>query len=356
MITYTQGNLLEADAEALVNTVNTVGVMGKGIALMFKERFPANMAAYAEACKKKQVQTGKMFVTETGELMGSRWIVNFPTKQHWRARSQMQWIIEGLADLRHFIEQHKVRSIAIPPLGSGNGGLSWAEVKPHIETALGDLDDVNILIYEPVSAYQNTAKVKGVEKLTPARAMIAELVRLYWVLGMECSLLEIQKLAWFLDRAIESEHVDNPLKLKFKAHHYGPYADNLRHLLDGLDGSYLKSDKRISDCAPLDVIWFNDEKRSAVDAYLQTEAKAWLPALEKTARLIDGFESPYGMELLATVDWLLSKDGIKPDKAALQEGLSNWSAGKRWAQRKAELFDEASIGLALERLQHVPLR
>lgn len=355
MITYTQGNLLEADVEALVNTVNTVGVMGKGIALMFKERFPVNMAAYAEACKKKQVQTGKMFVTKTGELMGARWIVNFPTKQHWRARSQMQWIIDGLTDLRHFIEQNKVRSIAIPPLGSGNGGLNWAEVKPHIEKVLGDLEGVNILIYEPTSKYQNVAKAKGVEKLTPARAMIAELVRLYWVLGMECSLLEIQKLAWFLDRAIESEHLENPLKLRFKAHNYGPYADNLRHLLDGLDGSYLKSDKRISDCAPLDVIWFNDSKREEVAMYLKTEAKAWLPALEKTARLIDGFESPYGMELIATVDWLLSKDGIEPDTAALQKGLRQWTAGQNWAQRKVKLFDEARLGLALDRLQQVLL-
>ena len=355
MITYTQGNLLEADAEALVNTVNTVGVMGKGIALMFKERFPVNMTAYAEACKQKQVQTGKMFVTETGELMGTRWVVNFPTKQHWRARSQIQWIIDGLADLRHFIEHNEVHSIALPPLGSGNGGLNWAEVKPYIEKALGDLVDVNILVYEPTSKYQNVAKTKGVETLTPARAMIAELVRIYWVLGMECSLLEIQKLAWFLDRAIESAHLDNPLKLRFKAHNYGPYADNLRHLLDGLDGSYLQSDKRISDCAPLDVIWFNDAKRREVAIYLKTEAKAWLPALEKTAHLIDGFESPYGMELLATVDWLLNKEKVEPDTAALQEGLRRWPAGERWAQRKVKLFDEFRLSLALERLQQVPL-
>lgn len=355
MITYTQGNLLDADVEALVNTVNTVGVMGKGIALMFKERFPVNMAAYAEACKKQQVQTGKMFVTKADELMGQRWIVNFPTKQHWRARSQLQWIIEGLTDLRRFIEQNNVRSIAIPPLGAGNGGLDWAEVKPHIEKALSDLQDVNILIYEPTSKYQNIAKTKGIEALTPARAMIAELVRRYWVLGMECSLLEIQKLAWFLDRAITAEHLENPLKLRFKAHNYGPYADNLRHLLDDLDGSYLKSDKRISDCAPLDVIWFNDAKKAAVATYLKTEAKTWLPALEKTAHLIDGFESPYGMELLATVDWLITRQQAEPNVASLQEGLRRWVAGERWAQRKLKLFDEARLGLALERLQQSPL-
>lgn len=203
MITYTQGNLLEAQVEALVNTVNTVGVMGKGIALMFKERFPKNMAEYASACKAKQVNTGKMFVTETSELMGPKWIVNFPTKQHWRAKSKMEWIQEGLIDLRYFLENNNVRSIAIPPLGAGQGGLAWPDVKMEIEKALSDIKTTNIIVFEPTSKYQNVAKASGVKKLTPARALVAELVRRYWILGMECSLLEIQKLAWFLQRTIE---------------------------------------------------------------------------------------------------------------------------------------------------------
>lgn len=356
MITYTTGNLLDAEVEALVNTVNTVGVMGKGIALMFKERFPANMAAYAQACKAGEVQTGQMFVTETDELMGPRWIVNFPTKQHWRAKSQLQWIIDGLADLRGFIERNQVRSIAIPPLGAGNGGLDWTEIKPHIEQALGDLQGVEIIVFEPTAKYQNVAKRQGVEQLTPARALIAELVRRYWVLGMECSLLEIQKLAWFLERAIESEGIDNPLDLRFEANSYGPYADRLRHLLNGLDGSYLKSDKRINDSDPLDTIWFNDAKREKVALYLKTEAKAYLPALEKTAKLIDGFESPFGMELLATVDWLLSQSQSAPDPASLMEGVSHWPGGHHSAQRKIKLFDRSNVELALNRLTAVPLQ
>jgi len=355
MITYTQGNLLDAEVEALVNTVNTVGVMGKGIALMFKERFPANMAAYARACKAGEVQTGEMFVTATGELMCTRWIVNFPTKQHWRAKSQMAWIIEGLADLRRFIEEQGVRSIAIPPLGAGNGGLDWAAVKPYIEQALGDLEGVQIVVYEPTAKYQNVAKTKGVEMLTPARALIAELVRRYWVLGMECSLLEIHKLAWFLERAIEAAGMDNPLDLRFEARHYGPYADRLRHLLDALDGSYLKSDKRISDCGPLDTIWFNDARRDKVALYLKTEAKAYLPALERATRLIDGFESPFGLELLSTVDWLLTQEQIAPEPQALLEGVRHWSEGEFAAQRKLKLFDLPKLELALSRLQQVPL-
>lgn len=261
MIRFTQGNLLEARAEALVNTVNTVGVMGKGIALMFKERFTDNYRRYKAACKAHEVVTGKMFVTPVQELQGPRWIVNFPTKQHWRSPSQLSWIIEGLHDLRNFIVQNEVGSIAIPPLGAGNGGLSWSLVREQIEAILGDVDS-EILVFEPTGTYQNVSKRSGVESLTPARALIAELVRRYWVLGMECSLLEIQKLAWFLERSLERLAPENPLALQFVAHKYGPYANRLDHLLDNLDGSYLHCEKRISDAGPMDVIWF-DEGRKA---------------------------------------------------------------------------------------------
>jgi len=348
MITFTQGNLLETRAEALVNTVNTVGVMGKGIALMFKERFGENYRLYAAACKAGEVHTGKMFITQVSELGGPRWIVNFPTKQHWRGNSRMEWITEGLQDLRRFLVENEVQSIAIPPLGAGNGGLDWAEVRPRIETALAGLD-TEIVVFEPIRKYQNVAKRSGVEKLTPARALIAELVRRYWVLGMECSMLEIQKLAWFLERNVERAGLA-PLDLRFVAHRYGPYADRLRHLLEGLDGSYLHSEKRIGDADPLDVIWFDDDRKAFVQAYLKSEAKAYAPALETTAALINGFESPFGMELLATVDWLLAKDGVAPTIPAVREGLRRWSGGAGAAARKDKLFDDRALGIALERL------
>ena len=351
MITYTTGNLLEAPVDALVNTVNTVGVMGKGIALMFKERFPRNMAAYTQACKQGRLTTGKMFVTETDELMGARWIINFPTKKHWKSPSQMIWIEQGLQDLRRFIIEHQIKSIAIPPLGAGNGGLDWKDVKPKIEQALSDLTDINILIYEPVAEYQNVSKSTGVQTLTPARALIAELIRRYWILGMECSLLEIQKLAWFLQRIIEQEALPNTLKLKFEANYYGPYAANLGHLLNALDGYYLKADKRVPDCQPLDVIWFNEQQFRTVTAYLNTEAKIYLQALETITQLIDGFESPFGMELLATVDWALNQMQSQPTIEGVKQAISDWPAGKRWAARKLHLFDDASIGFALKRLQ-----
>lgn len=350
MISFTQGNLLDSDAEALVNTVNTVGVMGKGIALMFKERFAGNFRLYAAACKAGEVRTGRMFVTETLEPGGPRWIVNFPTKQHWRSPSRLEWIEAGLQDLRRFLIEQRVRSVAIPPLGAGNGGLSWDEVRERILAALGDLD-TEILLFEPTSRYQNVAKRDGTEKLTPARALIAELVRRYWVLGMECSLLEIQKLAWFLERAIERCNPgDNLLALRFEAHRYGPYAHRLTHLLDNLDGSYLHCAKRIADADPLDVIWFEDERKSHVQAYLKLEAQAYLDALEATAALIDGFESPFGMELLATVDWLLVRAGVAPSVPAVRDGLRRWPGGAGAAARKDRLFDDRALGVALDRL------
>lgn len=350
MMRFTTGNLLEADVEALVNTVNTVGVMGKGIALMFKEAFPANHREYAAACERGEVKIGQMFVTEDHSLTGPRWIINFPTKKHWRTRTRIEWIEAGLVDLRRVVEERGIRSIAVPPLGCGQGGRSWAEVRPLIERALGDLADVEIIVYEPTRPYQNVAKRAGVEKLTPARALVAELVRRYWVIGIECSMLEIQKLAWFLEREIEGSGLENPLDLRFQAGRYGPYADRLRHLLNALDGSYLRSDVRVADASPTDVIAFNDVKRERVAAYLQSEAEVYQDALERTARRIDGFESPLGLEVLATVDWLLARVGCSPELTEVKAALESWPGGEDAGKRKLRIFDDRLLGLALERL------
>jgi len=356
MIRYTTGNLLDAEAEALVNTVNEMGVMGKGIALMFREAFPANTAAYEAACKQGAVHVGRMFVTENHALTGPRWIINFPTKKHWRHPSKMQWVRDGLEDLKRVIAEKKIQSVALPPLGCGNGGLDWDEVRPAIESALASLEGVNVIVFEPTNAYQNTAKRMGLEELTPARAMIAELVRRYSVLGIECTNLEVQKLAWFLQRMIEALHLENPLNLKFTANKYGPYADNLRHLLNGLDGSYLHCEKRLSDAGPLEPIWFEDSKADRVREFLVGKAaRQYLPALEKTADVIDGFESPLGMELLGTVDWLLNREKCAATVPAMREALNRWPGGRDAAQRKQKLFTDEWLEVALNRLTNSTL-
>ncbi|MEQ3648444.1 macro domain-containing protein [Hyphomonas sp.] len=353
MLHFTNGNLLDAEVEALVNTVNTVGVMGKGIALMFKEAFPENYKQYKDACKVNAVSTGEMFVTERLDLMASpRWIINFPTKEHWRSPSQMSWIVDGLQDLKRVIAKNGIRSIAIPPLGSGNGGLNWADVRAEIVQALGELHGVEIIIYEPTRQYQNVAKKTGVQKLTPARALMAELVRRYAVLGIQCTLLEVQKLAYVLERQIESRGTHNPLDLRFEANKFGPYADRLSHLMNALDGSYIQCDKRIADASPFDIVRFNEDKADRVSVFLKSdEAKPYADALRATVDLIDGFESPLGMELLATIDWLINKEGVMPERDAVRGALKSWPGGVEAGSRKNELFEDIMIDVALKRLQ-----
>lgn len=351
MLQYLHGNLLEAQTEALVNTVNEAGVMGKGIALAFKDAFPENTRLYAKACEGGEVQVGRMFVTENAALVGPKWIINFPTKKHWRNPSKVQWIRDGLADLVKVIHQKGIRSIAVPPLGCGNGGLDWRDVRPLIENALAGIPDLDVKVYAPISHYLTTPKSEGVEKLTAARAMVAELLRRYSILGMECSYLEIQKLAWFLDRSLDLLHAPNPMRLHFQPNKYGPYADELRHLLNAMDGSYLRSEKRIADSKPFDPVYFNEARKQELDAYLESEElQPYIAALEKTSKVIDGFESPLGMELLATVDWLLFKDRVEPDIESVRKGIAQWPAGRDAAARKAKLFDDRMISLATERL------
>ena len=351
MMRFVQGNLLDAQVEALVNTVNIVGVMGKGIALMFKEAFPRNFSAYEDACKRKEVKIGRMFVTETQALQGPRWIINFPTKKHWRQPSKLEWIVEGLRDLRQVIQKRNIHSIALPPLGAGNGKLDWREVRPEIESILGNLEDVEIYVYEPTDKYQNVAKRSGVEKLTPARVLIAEMIRRYWVLGIECTYLEVQKLGWFLERTIHVLGIEDPLRLQFKADKYGPYSDRLRHLLDALDGTYLHCDKRLSDAGPSDTIWFDEGRRKYVDLFLKQDTSEQLNrVLDVTSKRIDGFESPLGMELLATVDWLIEREQAAPTVSGIRSALQGWPGGSAAAERKLRLFSDRLLKLALDQL------
>lgn len=147
MITFTKGDLFESQAEALVNAVNCVGVMGKGIALQFKQRFPENFRAYEEACIFREVQIGEMFVTQQTDPSLPLWIINFPTKKHWSNPSKLEWIESGLKDLRRFLIENKVQSVAIPALGAGLGGLDWPDVRRLIERELAGLE-TEIMVYE----------------------------------------------------------------------------------------------------------------------------------------------------------------------------------------------------------------
>lgn len=352
MITFTDGNLLAAPVDALVNTVNEVGVMGKGIALMFKECFPENYRTYERACKRGEVRVGHVFVVANLDSQEPKWIVNFPTKKHWRNPSQIEWIREGLTELRAWILDAGIKSIAVPPLGCGNGGLHWRAVKKLINETLSDLHDVDVQVYSPTPTYQNKPKKLGVQKLTPARAMIAEMVHRYGILGFDCSLLEVQKLAWFIQRGLAVAKVDNPLKLVFQAGKYGPYSDNLRHILEGLDGSYLRSSKRIADANPHDTISFEEESEGKLNKYfLQARMRKYAQAMRWTEHMIEGFETPFGMELLATVDWLIYSNAAQATLESVRSGVERWPYSIEAAKRKAKLFDERVLSIALRRVQ-----
>ena len=149
MIELTRGDILSAEAEALVNTVNCAGRMGRGLALQFKRAFPENFTAYAAACQRGEVQPGRMFIVETGQPTNPRYIVNFPTKRHWKDMSRIDDIDAGLDALIADVERLHITSIAVPPLGCGLGGLDWADVRPRIERAFAELPDVRVLVYEP---------------------------------------------------------------------------------------------------------------------------------------------------------------------------------------------------------------
>jgi len=294
-----------------------------------------------------------MFVTQGPALTGPKWIVNFPTKKHWRQPSRLEWIRAGLADLKATINTLGIKSIAIPPLGAGNGGLNWKEVRQEIELALSDIDGVDIVVYEPTSTYQNVTKRVGVEQLTPARAMIVEMVRRYSVLGFECSILEVQKLTYFFSAALQRLQFTDILRLKFVPDRYGPYSDQLRHTLEQLDGSYIHCEKRIADAGPFEPLWFEYTKEEKLALYLRStpETKELLPALDHAASLIEGFESPLGMELLSTVHWLATQERVSLDVSALRAGVQRWPGGdKSAAERKNRIFTDKMLSVAANRI------
>jgi O-acetyl-ADP-ribose deacetylase (regulator of RNase III) len=154
MIEYKTGNLLAEDVEALINTVNCVGVMGRGVALQFKTKYPQNYKAYKAACKQDEVQPGKMFIVQISQLINPKYIINFPTKRHWRGKSRLEYIDAGLQSLLSEIQKRGIQSIAMPPLGCGLGGLDWAEVKLRIEGAFAALPNVHVVIFAPSATHE----------------------------------------------------------------------------------------------------------------------------------------------------------------------------------------------------------
>ncbi len=335
MIEFTSGDILEADAEALVNTVNCVGVMGRGIALQFKNRFPANFKAYEIACSREEVLPGRMFVFETGTLTSPKFIINFPTKRHWRGKSRIEDIDTGLTALVEEIRVRRIRSIAIPPLGSGLGGLNWADVRPRIEAALRRLDDVHVVVYQPTTAPAATQS-REVPGMTAGRAALVVLMNRYLggLMDPFVTLIELQKLMYFMQEAGE------PLRLRYVKHHYGPYADNLRHVLNSIEG-HLVSGYHDGGDTP-------DKQLELVPGAVK-DAEAFLAAdietrqrFDRVGKLVEGFETPFGLELLATVHWVAAREHAANAEEATEKVYA-------WNDRKRR-FSPRQIAIAFETL------
>lgn len=329
MVEYKQGDILSDNAEALVNTVNCVGVMGRGIALQFKNAFPENFKAYAAACKKEEVQPGRMFVFETGKLTNPRFIINFPTKRHWRGQSRMGDIEAGLTTLVETIRDYNIHSIAIPPLGSGLGGLNWSEIKPKIEAAIRPLEDVQVRIYIPegAPAIEKIVHNRAVPRMTAGRAALVALINQYLtgMLDPFVTLLEVHKLLYLMQEAGE------PLKLKYRKGPYGPYAENLRHVLNAIEG-YLISGYADGGDLPFKQIKLvpgaMEEAGKFLEAYPDTFGR-----FGKVADLVDGFESPFGLELLSTVYWIIKNESVTSVDDVIKHTYE-WSEHKRSFTRR----------------------
>lgn len=327
MLKIVRGNLLEGDAEALVNTVNTVGVMGKGIALQFKKKFPENFAAYERACKAGRVQPGRMFTFATDTFHNPRYIINFPTKRHWKGRSRIEDIRSGLHALTQEIERLGIRSIAVPPLGCGYGGLNWTEVFPLIQGAFASLPDVEAIVFEPAGPPEASLMETRTKRprMTPGRAVILGLMNRYLATGYlyRLSLLEVQKLAYFMQFAGQD------LRLTFKAATYGPYADELRQVLNHIEGHFIEGYGDGANKPETSIHPFSDAIQQAEEFLsIQPEVR---DRFDRVTNLIEGFETPYGMELISSVHWVAFYGDLaaRTDVEVAVRGVQNWSQRKR---------------------------
>jgi O-acetyl-ADP-ribose deacetylase (regulator of RNase III) len=342
MIKLKQGDMMQSGAEALVNTVNTVGVMGKGIALQFKEAFPNNNKAYMDACKKKELMPGKLLAVWDENLqLGRKLIINFPTKVHWRYPSKYEYIEKGLVVLRELLQKEKVKSIAIPPLGCGNGGLDWDKVKPMIEQALSGLD-TEVLIFEPNAAIKAVLQKQEVKKdvhLTPARASLLYALFAFESMGEYSSLFAANKLAYFLQRKGQK------LNLDFKAHYYGPYALGVEKVLYHLNGTYLAGMEQ-GQAKPFEPLKLNYEKWEEVNQYVKRELKAEDAARVKSLiQFLSGFTSELSLEILATVDFILAQH----PKYTMDEVMQSIA---EWNMRKKELFKREYVQASYDYLKN----
>lgn len=331
------GDIFESDAEALVNTVNCKGVMGRGLALQFKRRFPENFNAYRAECEAGRMIVGRVHIFETGRI-SPRFIINFPTKNHWRGKSRQEYVADGLVSLEAEVRRLGIKSIAIPALGCDLGGLDWADVRPLIEATVARVAGLHAQLYAPnPTAGYEPSKPKRPVQMTRARAVVVSLIDSYQRAGVGFFItnLEVQKLTYFMQVAGE------PLRLSLTKGRYGPYATNLRHVLRDINGTFIDGYEDVGD-NPGDELQLSEVANPAAEQWLgnndETRAR-----LEKVATLVEGFESQLGLEALATVHWV-AKESNTSDLDVIIRGVRSWN------ERKREIMTPWRIEVCLNRL------
>ncbi len=338
MIKYLTGNILESNAEALVNTVNTVGVMGKGIALQFKKAYHNNYKAYVEACKKNEITIGKVFVVKDSNLRSEeKFIINFPTKKDWRKPSEYSFIDSGLVDLVRVINEYQIKSIAIPPLGAGNGGLEWSKVRKIIEQKLGNLD-IEILVYEPTLFIKEQLKKERV-RLTDARALLLYVLYDLVKNGEYVSEFSSEKICYFLQRFGAKKYFN----LNFSPNFYGPYSGKVRYVLYALNGSYLMGYSDMNK-KPFEPLFLVPDGYDIVKNHIESNPELCAIA-KKTTNFLTGFYSDFALELLSSIDFIAINNNSF-EKKLINEQLENWS------NRKRSLFSNPRyIDISVKQLQ-----
>lgn len=339
MIKYITGNILESNAQALINTVNTVGVMGKGIALQFKKAYLSNFKAYAEACKRNEMDVGKLFVTRDSNLhSGEKIIINFPTKKDWRKPSEYSYIESGLDDLVKIIEEEQINSVAIPPLGAGNGGLEWEKVKKIIEQKLSLLN-IEIFIYEPTAQIKEQIKKERV-KLTDARALLLYVLYDLVKNGEYVSEFSSEKICYFLQRFGAEKY----FKLKYEPNFYGPYSGKVRFVLNILNGSYIMGFSDMNK-KPFESLTIVANGCDTVKKHIQDKQEL-LEIANKTMTFLNGFYSDFALELLSSVDYITAKNQAF-EKNVISRELEEWS------NRKHSMFSNSKyIDISIRHLQN----
>jgi O-acetyl-ADP-ribose deacetylase (regulator of RNase III)/uncharacterized protein YwgA len=338
-VTFKTGNLFSDKSDALVNTVNCVGVMGKGVALEFKRRWPDNYKVYKKACDSRELRPGRMLIFELANLFGKsepKFIVNFPTKDHWRAKSKLEYISSGLDALVSDIKKYRIKSIALPPLGCGNGGLDWNVVRPMMLEKLSELEGVNVSIYGPLKGGDDPEYVETHLRMTTGRAIFLKAIAaLETRFDGALDRLSLQKIAYFL------QVMGVPLNLEFNKNLYGPYSEALKKAVVALEDDY----KLIAG--------FQAEREAHVTSAGYAAAEDFLKTnehndavIESLAKLVDGFETPYGLELLSTVHKVAtSSSGEKGDISRITAEMLALERNKR------NVFPEDEIRLAFKRLK-----